>query len=470
MAKRSKTVFMCRECGYESPRWIGQCICGAWNSMVEEKVLPIKNDIRRRTGTSVKEKGSNKVQALKNVSDATHKRLDTGIDELNRVLGGGLVLGSLTLISGEPGIGKSTMILQVAGNISNQGKKVLYISGEESEEQIKMRADRVCNLPLSENLYILAETNIESMITVVDTLNPDFVIIDSIQTMYTEEIDSVPGSVSQVRASGNAIMKMGKQGNIPIFIVAHVTKSGDLAGPKIVEHLVDTVLSFGGERNHELRILRAFKNRFGSTSEIGAFKMEEAGLKEIENLSGTFLEDEISRGDGSIITSIYEGSRPILLEIQSLTAPANTGFPRRAAIGVDNQRLNMLLAVLEKKAGISTGTKDVYVNVVGGYKADSTSVDLAIILAIFSAKKSIQTKVPFIALGEVGLTGEIRGIQHLEKIIGESVRMGYKVAIIPAKNANKICELQRKGKFSDIQIIGVKNIKEAIISFQKMCN
>lgn len=375
MAKKSKTVFVCQECGYETPRWQGQCICGAWNTFVEEKVIDAtENDTRRRASSA-----GAKPSRLKDVGSADYERIDTGISELNRVLGGGLVKGSLILISGEPGIGKSTIIIQAAANLAKTLGKVLYVSGEESEEQVKMRADRVCG-SVDDNLYILSETNMENIVNACDNLEPKFLIIDSIQTMYTQTLDSVAGSVSQVRDIGNQLMKLGKTRNIPVFIVAHVTKNGELAGPKIVEHLVDCVLSFTGEREQDLRILRAYKNRFGTTSEIGAFQMCEEGLKGIQNLSETFLESGTANTEGSIITAVYEGSRPVFFEIQALTAPANAGFARRTAVGIDNQRLNMILAVLEKKVGITLINQDVYVNVVGGMKPDSTSVDLGVFL------------------------------------------------------------------------------------------
>lgn len=369
MAKKAKTVFVCQECGYESPKWLGQCICGAWGSMIEEKVVEIAQNDGRRRGSAVSTQNTNKAakpSQLKNIGSADRKRLDTGIGELNRVLGNGMVKGSLTLISGEPGIGKSTLIIQVAENMARQYGPVLYVSGEESEEQIKMRADRVCGMAdsggepvsgsvsgsggsISENLFVLAETNMENVMAVCETVKPIFLIIDSIQTMYTQELDSAPGSVSQVRTCGNMLMQIGKSENIPIFIVAHVTKSGELAGPKIVEHLVDCVLNFSGERDHDMRILRSFKNRFGTTSEIGAFQMAEEGLVEVENLSGSFLESTEFNTEGSVITAVYEGSRPVFLEIQALATPANIGFARRTAVGIDNQRLAMILAVLEKK-------------------------------------------------------------------------------------------------------------------------
>lgn len=457
MAKKNKTVFVCQECGYESPKWMGQCICGAWNSMVEEKVVDTpENDTRRRTSAEAKP------SKLKEVGSGDYIRIDTGIGELNRVLGGGLVRGSLTLISGEPGIGKSTMIIQAAANLAKSQGTVLYVSGEESEEQIKMRADRVCP-DLSEDLYILAETNIENITAVCETLKPKFLVIDSIQTMYTQTLDSVPGSVSQVRDIGNQLMKLGKTNDIPIFIVAHVTKNGELAGPKIVEHLVDCVLNFTGERDHDLRILRAYKNRFGTTSEIGAFQMEEGGLIEIENLSGTFLESTETHAEGSIITAVYEGSRPVLFEIQALTAPANVGFARRTSVGVDYQRLNMILAVLEKKVGMTMINQDVYVNVVGGMKPDSTSVDLGVALAVYSSIRDVTCQKRTIAIGEVGLTGDLRSVQNADKIVVEAGRMGYEQIIMPKKNADKLDGKVRKGQ---CQIVGAKNIYDAINAFK----
>lgn len=457
MAKKAKTVFVCQECGYESSKWMGQCICGAWNSMVEERIVQTPaDDTRRRSSAEAKP------AKLKEIAgDGDYIRIDTGIGELNRVLGGGLVKGSLTLISGEPGIGKSTMIIQAAANLAKSLGTVLYVSGEESEAQIKMRADRVCG-QLSDNLYILAETNMENIAAACDNLNPKFLIIDSIQTMYTQTLDSVPGSVSQVRDVGNQLMKLGKTRELPVFIVAHVTKNGELAGPKIVEHLVDCVLNFTGERDHDLRILRVFKNRFGTTSEIGAFQMEESGLKEIRNLSATFLESTAVQTEGSVITAVYEGSRPVLFEVQALTAPANVGFARRTAVGVDHQRLNMILAVLEKKAGMTMINQDVYVNVVGGMKPDSTSIDLGVALAVYSSMRGITSPKRTIAIGEVGLTGDLRSVQNAEKIVMEAVRMGYEQIILPKKNAARIDEKKLNG----CSLAGAGNLYDAIEAFR----
>ena len=469
MAKKAKTVFVCQECGYESAKWQGQCICGAWNSMVEEKVLPASDaqDKRRRTGTikGAAESGQagkikNRPSKLSQVESGSYTRMDTGIGELNRVLGGGMVKGSLTLISGEPGIGKSTIIIQAAANIAKKYGRVLYVSGEESEDQIKMRADRVCK-ELTDNLFILAETNMENISAIAEELKPEFVIIDSIQTMYSSDLDSAPGSVSQVRACGNELMRVGKTYNTRIFIVAHVTKSGELAGPKIVEHLVDCVLHFNGERNQELRILRAFKNRFGTTSEIGAFEMAEEGLIEIENLSKSFLEGMEDGAEGSMAAAVYEGTRPLLLEVQALAAPTNVGFARRSSIGVELSRLNMILAVLERKAGLNLINQDIYVNVVGGLKPEGTSIDLAVALAIYSTVRGKPCSGKTIALGEIGLTGDLRSVQNSEKIVREAARMGFERIILPKKNADRLTELDLKG----MRLTGVKHIIDAIKMF-----
>jgi DNA repair protein RadA/Sms len=456
MAKKSKTVFVCQECGYESSKWMGQCVCGAWNSFVEEKVLPeLKEDTRRRASAR-----DARPSALKSVGTLSYERIDTGIGELNRVLGGGIVKGSLTLISGEPGIGKSTIIIQTAANIASRGLKVLYVSGEESEEQIRLRADRVCS-EIPGTLFVLAETNMENVEAVCGEMKPDFLIVDSIQTMYSGELDSAPGSISQVRQTGNQLMRLGKTGSMPIFIVAHVTKSGDLAGPKTVEHLVDCVLNFTGERDQELRILRSYKNRFGTTSEIGAFMMEGTGLTEVTDISATFLENSGENAEGSVTTAIYEGSRPVMFEIQSLVTPASgMGFSRRTSVGIDNTRLSMIIAVMEKKAGLPLGGQDIYVNVVGGIRPEGTGTDLAVALAIFSSFKRVTPDSRTLALGEVGLTGDLRPVRNAEKIVKEAARLGYERIIMPASNADKL-----KDSLKGCRIAGVRNINEAIRAF-----
>jgi DNA repair protein RadA/Sms len=399
--------------------------------------------------------------ALRNVDSASvGGRAATNISELDRVLGGGLVAGSLTLISGEPGIGKSTLILQAAVRLAASKGVVLYVSGEESEEQIRLRADRVTGPPLvsaddrlvtgvladssvapspagsiPENLYILSETNIGNIALTINELHPVFIIIDSIQTMYTDYVESAAGSVSQIRACTNELMRVAKTTNIPVFIVAHVTKTGDLAGPKVIEHLVDCVLNFTGDRTQDIRILRAQKNRFGTTSEIGAFEMKEEGLVEIRNLSGVLLEGMDGAAEGSVATAVYEGTRPLLLEIQALTAACGPGFPRRTAIGVELARLNMIIAVLERKAGIDLSSTDVYVNVVGGIRPDGTSIDLAVALAICSSAKGIPVPPRTCALGEIGLTGELRSVRGADKMAAEAARLGFTKVILPKKNA-----------------------------------
>lgn len=460
MAKKGKTIFVCQECGYESPQWMGQCICGAWNSFVEERVLPVDtNPVARGGAAGSKGPGGGRPEPLKKVGTADYDRIDTGIGELNRVLGGGMVKGSLVLISGEPGIGKSTIIIQTAANIAASGRTVLYVSGEESEEQIKLRADRVCS-SIPDSLYVLAETNLENVEAACENLKPAFLIIDSIQTLYSSQLDSAPGSVSQVRLCGNILMKVAKTNDVPVFIVAHVTKSGDLAGPKTVEHLVDCVLNFSGERDQELRVLRSYKNRFGTTSEIGAFKMEAGGLKEVRDISATFLERNEEMSEGSVTAAIYEGSRPVMFEIQALVSPANVGFARRTAVGIDNQRLSMILAVMEKIVGLQLINQDVYVNVVGGIRPEGTGTDLAAALAVYSSYKRAVPKKRTLAVGEVGLTGDLRAVQNTEKIVKEAARLGYEQVIMPVRNAEKI------GRQVDgCRVIGAKNIQEAFSAF-----
>ena len=465
MAKKAKTVFVCQECGYESTKWMGQCICGAWNSMIEEKVVEInEEDRRRRTSgqgpgagarTDAEHTGrAGRPARLADIRSGESDRIDTGIGELNRVLGGGLVPGSLTLISGEPGIGKSTIIIQAASHIAASTGCVLYVSGEESEEQIKMRADRVCG-DLSDQLFILAETNMENISAVCQSLNPVFLIIDSIQTMYTAELESAPGSVSQVRACGNELMRIGKSFGIPVFIVAHVTKSGDLAGPRIVEHMVDCVLSFTGDRTHEMRILRAQKNRFGTTSEIGAFEMAQEGLIGIENLSGILMEEMDRENEGAVATAVYEGTRPLVLEVQALTSPSGVGFARRTALGIDNARLNMILAVLEKKMGLRLAEQDVYVNIVGGLRPEGTYTDLAVAMAVISSSLGRPLDSKTLVLGEIGLTGDLRSVQNAEKIVREAERLGFSRVVLPIKNAERL-----RSAADGIRIVGIRNIRE----------
>jgi len=448
-----KSVYICQECGYESLKWLGKCPdCNNWNSLVEE--------VRESQKTSSKSKETitrvldNMPKNILEIQSGDKKRYNTGLKELNRVLGGGLVRGSLTLISGDPGIGKSTLLLQTSNNIANEYGKVLYVSGEESEEQIKIRGDRLG--VKTSNLYILSETNLDLIEAYINELNPVFVIVDSIQTVYKENVTSAPGSVSQVRECANAIMRIAKGKNIPLFLVAHVTKQGELAGPRVLEHMVDTVLHFQGERTEEFRILRTMKNRFGTTSEIGVFEMCEEGLKEIYDPSRIFLEDTTFNQEGSAVIGIMEGTRPVLVEIQALVSETNMHMASRTAVGIDNQRLRLMLAVLEKKLKVPFFKYDVYVNVVGGLNLDGTIGDLGLALALLSSIKNTGFKLErTLLVGEVGLTGEIRPISSCDRLVKEAEKMGFKNAMVPQRNKEKIN--------SSINIIGVSNLKEAIV-------
>mgnify|MGYP000955993375 FL=1 len=454
MAKKAKSVYMCAECGNEFPSWQGQCsYCGAWNSIVEQRVKPdADSDARRRTTSKATP------SKLKSVGTGNYTRITSGISELDRVLGGGIVLGSMILISGEPGIGKSTLIIQSANSIALNNGTVLYVSGEESEEQVKLRADRVCE-NLSDNLLIFPETNIESVLAACEQTKPKFLVIDSIQTMYSEELDNTAGSITQIRACSNLLMKYAKTNNVPIFIVAHVNKSGDLAGPKTIEHMVDCVLNFVGERDRDLRMLRSVKNRFGTTEEIGAFSMGQSGMTEVRDLSGTLLESSDIKEEGSVASALYEGSRPVFFEIQALVTPANVGFARRSAIGIDNNRLNMILAVLEKKVGISLLNHDVYVNVVGGLKPDGPGADLAVALAIYSSFRERTSPRRVVALGEVGLTGNLRAVRNADRIVSEAARLGYETIIIPKGN------IKIENRSTDIQVVGAGSLGDAIKAY-----
>ena len=446
-----KTKFICRECGYESLKWMGRCMgCNQWNTM-EEELVQSKRDFKRSpTMTS-----NNRPQKIKKVVSGGHERYDTDINELNRVLGGGLVKGSLTLISGEPGIGKSTLILQASSKIAEKYGTVLYVSGEESEEQIKMRAERLD--ALAEELYILSETNIDLIEKYIDELEPVFLLVDSVQTLYKDDLTSAPGSVSQVKECVNNLMRIGKSKDIPIFIVAHVTKQGELAGPRVLEHMVDTVLHFEGERTQEFRILRALKNRFGTTSEIGVFEMREEGLVQVSNPSAIFLDSLSEKAEGSIVVSTVEGTRPLLVEIQALVTPTTAGFPRRTAVGIDLNRLNLIIAVLEKKIGLPLMNQDIYINVVGGLKLEGTSSDLGVAMAIFSSMQSIPlSSREILAIGEISLTGDLRPVSYMERMIKEAHKMGFKTCIMPDKNIPKI------KKDVGLEIKGVRRLRDAL--------
>ena len=451
MAK-SKTLFFCKDCGVESAKWVGKCPgCGEWNSMVEG-LKPTKSAVREPKFVAGNQ--MTKPERISEIDSTEEARTSTAIGELDRVLGGGVVSGSLVLFGGEPGIGKSTLLLQTANSLASSGVSVLYVSGEESSRQIKLRAKRLGSD--NDELYIYSETNLLLIEEQIKQMKPQFVIIDSIQTIYLDEVTSAPGSVTQVRECTSWLMKMAKVGGIPIFIVGHVTKDGNIAGPRLLEHMVDTVLYFEGDRHHTYRILRAVKNRFGSTNEIGIFDMKEEGLAEVANASEVFLEDRTCDLPGTSIMASIEGTRPILVEIQSLLTPTSFGNPKRMSSGIDNNRLSLILAVLEKRMGFFMQNQDTYVKVTGGVKVDEPAVDLAIVASIVSSYKDKATPSRDVYMGEVGLTGEIRRISRVEERIKEAKKLGFTRAIIPAKNIGG----WRKPK--GIEIVGVETVRDAI--------
>lgn len=449
MAKGKNTIFFCKECGYESSKWMGQCPgCREWNTFVEEPV------IRKNAAASSGSRDFVRPVKLIDISYANETRISTGIDELNRVLGGGVVKGSLTLVGGDPGIGKSTLLLQMCRNLSGDNRKVLYISGEESLQQIKIRADRIGEF--AENMSLLCETNLENIEDTVRKEMPDIVIIDSIQTMFREDVSSAPGSVSQVRESTNAFMNLAKGLEISIFIVGHVTKEGMVAGPRVLEHMVDTVLYFEGDRNAAYRILRSVKNRFGSTNEIGVFEMRQDGLAEVKNPSEYMLQGRPEDASGSVTVCLIEGTRPILVEVQALVCKTNFGIPRRTAAGTDYNRVNLLLAVLEKKIGYHLGECDAYVNVVGGMRVTEPSLDLGIVMALISSYKDTAIDSKTIVFGEVGLSGEVRAVSQAEQRIAEAEKLGFTTCIVP-----EVC-LKGIKYTGNMKLIGVSNVANAI--------
>ena len=447
MAK-NKTVFVCSSCGYESPKWMGKCpACNEWNSFYEEKV------VSSTSSNSGKKKEISKPIELNKIEGKSESKISTGFNELDRVLGGGLVNGSLILLGGEPGIGKSTLILQICNNIKKDGK-VLYISGEESGEQIKLRADRLG--VKNDNLLFLSETNIENIDENILSIQPKLVIIDSIQTMFSEEITSAPGSVSQVREITAKIMRTCKENAITTILIGHVTKDGNIAGPRVLEHMVDTVLYLEGERYFSYRMLRGVKNRFGSTNEIGMFEMQSEGLVEITDPSKVLISEREENPSGSVIVASMEGTRPLLVEFQALTTPTIYGLPRRTANGIDYNRLAVLIAVLEKKVGLNLGNQDVYLNVVSGLKINEPAIDLGIIGATVSSFKNLPIDKYTVVLGEVGLTGEIRSVNLIDKRLKEAEKLGFKKCIIPKSNKKLLKESYK------LDIIGVKNVNEAM--------
>ena len=452
MAK-DKTVFFCKECGFESAKWLGQCPgCKEWDTFTEEPVL-------KKGSKSTVIKNSREPELLSNIKMETEQRLCSGIEELDRVLGGGIVKGSLILVGGDPGIGKSTLLLQMCKEVVNKFKKVLYISGEESLSQIKMRAERLG--VFKGELLLLCETDLDLIEEAIQKHNPEIVIIDSIQTMFKPEVASAPGSVGQVRESTSALMKIAKGMGITVFIIGHVTKEGVVAGPRILEHMVDTVLYFEGDNYASYRVLRAVKNRFGSTNEIGVFEMQATGLAEVKNPSEFMLKGRPEGEPGSVVAASVEGTRPILVEVQALICRTNFNMPRRTAAGTDYNRVNLLMAVLEKRAGIQMSDCDAYVNVAGGMRITEPALDLAVTTAVLSSFKNIALDNKTVLFGEVGLTGEIRAVNMAEQRVVEATKMGFEVCILPQANKEHI-------KSTGIKLIGVKNIQEVISLLKKV--
>ena len=453
MAKgKNSTIFFCQNCGYESSKWMGQCPgCKEWNTFVEEVVstASLKN-----TGKGVSLSGRATVTALSEVAIQEEDKLKTGIEELDRVLGGGIVQGSLTLVGGDPGIGKSTLLLQTCRMLAEAEHKVLYISGEESQVQIKMRADRIGSF--KKNMLLLCETNLDVIAEVIRREMPKVVVIDSIQTMYNENVSAAPGSVSQVREATATLLQLAKGLNVSVFIVGHVTKEGTVAGPRVLEHMVDTVLYFEGDRHASYRVLRGVKNRFGSTNEIGVFEMREEGLVQVQNPSEYMLEGRPRNASGSVVACSLEGTRPLLLEIQALVCHSNFGIPRRQTTGTDFNRVNLLMAVLEKRLGVQLSGCDAYVNLTGGMKIAEPAIDLAIVLAILSSFKNIALSPKLIAFGEVGLSGEVRSVSMAMQRVAEAAKLGFDTCILP-----KVC-LKNVKDVDGIRLIGVDNIQDVM--------
>lgn len=445
-----KTKYVCQSCGYETAKWLGKCPeCTKWNTFVEE--IDQKSTKKE---VFIIDKSSSKPVSINSIESKEEERFTTDINELDRVLGGGIVKGSLVLVGGDPGIGKSTLLIQVSSNVANLGKTVLYITGEESESQIKMRAKRLgIN---SENLYIFAENNLSIIESYLESVNPELIILDSIQTVFSPEISSAPGTVSQIKEGTSKFMKISKKMGISTFIVGHVTKEGSLAGPKLLEHMVDTVLYFEGERYNTYRLVRAVKNRFGSTNELGVFEMRDLGLVELDNPSKILISEKPKDVAGSVIISTVEGTRPMLLELQALVSPTSFGIPKRTSTGVDYNRVGMLLAVLEKRVGLQIQNQDVYINIVGGIKINEPSIDLGIAISVASSFRNIPIDEDIVVTGEVGLTGEVRAVSFIEKRIAECKKLGFKKIVVPRSNYDVVKET--KG----IEIWPVDNLRQAI--------
>ena len=450
MKKKARTIYCCQTCGYQAPKWMGKCPdCGTWDSMVEEIMVASTRSGKNR-GSSA---GATPV-AIDSIELDTEHRLHTRIQEFDRVLGGGLVSGTLILIGGDPGIGKSTLMLQALHGLARQGHKVLYVSGEESIRQLRLRSKRLETV--ASELLVVSEVDVESVLGMVETSKPEVLVIDSIQTMYNGELTSAPGSVSQVRESTVRLMLMAKKTGVPTFLVGHVTKDGAIAGPKLLEHMVDTVLYFEGDRNHIFRILRAVKNRFGSTNEIGVFEMKDRGLEEVANPSAVFLSERPAGAAGSVVTASMEGTRPILVELQALASATNFGTPRRTILGLDANRVALLAAVMEKKLGMHLMGYDIFMNVAGGVRVVEPAVDLAIVAAVASSFLDKPIAEGTLVLGEVGLTGEVRAIGQVDTRISESRKMGFTRCLAPASN------LKRLRAIKGIEIVGVKTVSEAV--------
>lgn len=449
--KGGKTVFLCQNCGYQAPKWMGKCPdCGEWNSLAEER----RHQGSRPSSKEVSSHAPTKPVPIDAVEIGQVKRMATGIGEFDRVLGGGLVPGSLVLIGGDPGIGKSTLMLQVLHRLASLHFKVLYISGEESVQQIKLRNDRLGTG--SQGLWVVSETDLESIRSMTDLMVPDVMVVDSVQTIFTPELTSAPGSVTQVREATMHLMFLAKQTGVPIFLVGHVTKEGAIAGPRLLEHMVDTVLYFEGGQNNLFRILRAVKNRFGSTNEIGVFEMKDNGLCEVANPSSFFLPERPCLVPGSVVTASIEGSRPILLEIQGLVSRSSFGTPRRTVLGVDYNRVSLLVAIMEKKLGLQLMNEDIFVNVAGGVKVDEPAVDLGIVSVIASSFFDKPVKGRTVVLGEIGLTGEVRAISRVEPRVGEAAKMGFERCLVPDHNLQ---HLKRSGA---MELIGVQTVSEVV--------
>ena len=451
MAKgKAVSAFFCQNCGYESSKWMGQCpACHEWNSFVEEPVIKSPH----ATGQSVRRVDRPPV-SIDEIKGDKEERFTTDIEEFDRVLGGGIVPGSLTLVGGDPGIGKSTLLLQVCKQLSDTGREVLYISGEESLSQIKMRADRIGTF--QKQFRLLTEINLDIIAQTVKKEKPDVVVIDSIQTMFNEQVNAAPGSVSQVRESTAVLLQLAKGENIAILIVGHVTKEGTVAGPRVLEHMVDTVLYFEGDKQDIYRILRGVKNRFGSTNEIGVFEMEEGGLKEIKNPSEYMISGKPQGASGSVVTCCMEGTRPMLMEVQALVCDTNFQIPRRQATGCDFNRMNLLIAVIEKRIRIPLGHEDAYINFAGGMKITEPATDLAVVIALVSSYKNTPVDDKMIVFGEVGLSGEVRGVSMVKQRVLEAKKMGYTSCMVPYTNYKQLADIK------DMKIHPVKNIKEAV--------